>query len=750
MAPKSSTAVVLLLLLLVAGIVTWYFVAGPGHRQAPPAPAPAPAPEPGCQDLGSVDFNVTTKGPDVRADDKLDCCKLCAADSQCKAAVFVPSIPAGSSNCFFKVGDVRSGGTCLAPLCNAMCAPSPSNSCDFPPPGSGPSPPSNCKPVGGGHFDIFTSVCNAAPAASVQDCCNACGSAPSCRAAVFRTESGQSTCSLKSGEDLRTVPCENCTAICKPGADCSTLPPYVESTYAPATPPDGLSDSCKAYLVDRKFYTPDNIADHLSKYQENCLQQWEYPCTPDETARNKYEPPTKPQYGGPDTAALRQRFGNPAVLAPECCGWVPHFNWVVATCEKTAGQGSGQFCSSKGQDLPDACLKDAVQLNYVAAYQYDASKAKFVLMPDSTCGDLSDKGVGGQYPDSGWEKHKSQFTFPGGDWTTKYAPTCAQGKAQEGPRGGTPPAMMFVLSAENFYYGAFYMLLQITLNIGKWGGASTNCWIWEDDPVEGALGWTPGNPASGVINMLVNSNAAQTSGAMPMAYSSGQSNFYKDRFGFYPEFFRKFCQQPENKNVPGCGAGGAEVYWSGGSGGGTRFEQGWKQPYVFVHLIDALGYWTYRFIPDEKGNIPWEGLSQHFAAAEVAAAPTPLLGPTFADAFVQPAKPQQKYAVQLLPALQPDALCARALGEQANWDWASSVLGSITWQLYKNDAEKVPDKLKGAHNLWAYFVDTLQLPRAPTDASLALYPASIMGSPTPPVPTKCNDVQTVTACPCKV
>jgi len=54
MAPKSGTAVVLLLLLLVAGVVTWYFVAGPGHRQAPPAPAPAPAPEPGCQDLGSV------------------------------------------------------------------------------------------------------------------------------------------------------------------------------------------------------------------------------------------------------------------------------------------------------------------------------------------------------------------------------------------------------------------------------------------------------------------------------------------------------------------------------------------------------------------------------------------------------------------------------------------------------------------------------------------------------------------------
>eukprot|EP00971_Amphidinium_carterae_P002767 54539-Amphidinium_carterae.1 len=54
----------------------------------------------------------------------------------------------------------------------------------------------------------------------------------------------------------------------------------------------------------------------------------------------------------------------------------------------------------------------------------------------------------------------------GGDWTTKYAPT---GKGPEGPRGVTPPGAMFVLSADNFYYGGFYMLPQVSLNLDAHG-----------------------------------------------------------------------------------------------------------------------------------------------------------------------------------------------------------------------------------------------------------------------------------------
>merc|ERR1712187_526004 len=118
----------------------------------------------------------------------------------------------------------------------------------------------------------------------------------------------------------------------------------------------------------------------------------------------------------------------------------------------------------------------------------------------------------------------------GGDWTTKYAPWANGKDGAAGPRGVTPPAGMWVLSAENFYYGAFYMLPQLTLNLqGKGNPTGTNCWTWELDPVEGTIGWQPGKPAPGNLNNLYTTGIAQTSGCMPLPYTALQSQGLRHR-----------------------------------------------------------------------------------------------------------------------------------------------------------------------------------------------------------------------------
>ncbi|CAE7706759.1 unnamed protein product [Symbiodinium sp. CCMP2456] len=82
--------------------------------------------------------------------------------------------------------------------------------------------------------------------------------------------------------------------------------------------------------------------------------------------------------------------------------------------------------------------------------------------------------------------------------------------------GVTPPAGLWILSAENFYYGAFYMLSQLGINLeGQGNPTGTNCWMWELDPVEGS----------------------------------------------------------------------------------QRFENLWDEPYVFAVVVDAKGYWVYRWRP---------------------------------------------------------------------------------------------------------------------------------------------------------
>merc|ERR550532_2855391 len=112
------------------------------------------------------------------------------------------------------------------------------------------------------------------------------------------------------------------------------------------------------------------------------------PCAENADMQHKYHP--NPQPGstkGASTESMSCRYGNPALHNTNkggvCCGMKPHFNWVVATCEKDGQGADGQFCAT----IPDCAKSGAPKINYVASYQYDGSQ--FVLMEDSTVGEIS-------------------------------------------------------------------------------------------------------------------------------------------------------------------------------------------------------------------------------------------------------------------------------------------------------------------------------------------------------------------------
>jgi len=270
------------------------------------------------------------------------------------------------------------------------------------------------------------------------------------------------------------------------------------------------------------------------------------------------------------------------------------------------------------------------------------------------------------------------------------------------------------LSAENFYYGAFYMLSQLTLNLqGKGVPTSTNCWVWELDPVEGAGGWNPAGPTPGDLNQLYATSNAQSSGCMPLAYTAGQCQANQESFT-QPEIFGGYCAI--NPDEPGCSPWepGHQVHWSGGSPSTHRFENLWEQPYVFAVVIDADGYWTYRWIPDSDGTTGWPGVSRWRADRVLQSKPRPV---TNADGLKTDVAGDVPEAVILQPSLPPAFACQRASIEAQNWQFGSGALGSMAHEL----GESGPDgQLAGAQNWWAHFANTGQY---------ADYPISIMGVP---------------------
>lgn len=386
-----------------------------------------------------------------------------------------------------------------------------------------------------------------------------------------------------------------------------------------------------------------------------------------------------------------------------CCGVKPHFNWIIGTCEKT--QGEGQFCAH----IPDCAKTGSPKINYLATYQFDGNQ--FVMMDDSTAGDVSGSGVSGNYWEgTGWISQNMTWNWRGGDWTQKYAPW-AKDKGKDGPRGITPPAGLFVLSAENFYYAALYMLSQVNINLeGHGQPTDTNCWLWELDPVEGSVGWhSDGTDGPGNLNMLYGTNNAQVSGCMPLSYTARQTNGLRDEF-YSPEMFQPYCEA--NPETPGCQPGEVKIDWSGGRSGSQRWEQFWDEPYVFAVVLDSKGSWTYRWIPEEDGSTGWPGVSRHSADRTLVKRPRAITDPEGLETDV---RGHVREALILQPGLNSEESCLRSSNEEVNWAFGSEALGSMAFEIGESG---VGGKFEGAQNWWNHFVDTEQMQN---------YPIGIMG-----------------------
>jgi len=352
---------------------------------------------------------------------------------------------------------------------------------------------------------------------------------------------------------------------------------------------------------------------------------------------------------------------------------------------------------------------------------------------------------------TGWEKVKKNFVWPGGDWKTKYAPwTRSDKKGTEGPRGLTPPGALWILSADSFYYGAFYMLTQLTLNLegqGRPTASKTNCWTWELDPAEGAVGWVDitKKDLAGDVNMLYSTSNAQWSTCMGLPWMAKQLNIGKQTVT-YPEYLAERCKKD---NDPECdlkkpGPGPA---WIGGATSSNRFENLADQPYVFAVVMDAQGYWTYRFQPDKDGKTGWEGIEQYKANKVLAAKPKKI---TDKNGLKTDVPGDVKESVILMPGLSNEAACNRAkpeppLDPQHKEDaskFSASALGAMATELGPTGPK---GKFHGAHNFWHHFSTTGQYQD---------YPVSVAGVEKPnPDPTKypCNTKAALGSdCKCKL
>jgi len=501
--------------------------------------------------------------------------------------------------------------------------------------------------------------------------------------------------------------------------DCTSHTHRPSPAPTPPSPSPVLGEFCSEYLKKKQLSSPEALQQILGQ-----------PCSENATSQKLYAPNPAPSVpGASDTTDMACRHGNPFMKGHcnTCCGIRPHFNWIVSTCEET--QGTGQFCAR----LPKCITSKSPQtpaINYVAAYQYDGEK--FVLMDESSVGELSEAGIAGSFAQrTGWEAHKDKKRWVGGDWTTKYAPW---GEGPKGPRGITPPAGLWVLSAENFYYGAFYMLSQLGLNLeGLRQPTGTNCWVWEWDPVEGTMGWSSGKKAPGNVNMMYATDDAQASGCMPVAYSSKQMNGFKQKF-LFPEEFRSFCAaQPE---ATGCQPWKEGIGWSGGASGTHRFENLWNEPYVFAAVVDAKGFWIYRWRPAElRGKTGWPGLERFRAARTLPNRPAAVKDPRGLRTDV-PGDVAE--AVIHQPSLPPEASCLRASIESTNWQFGSNALAAMASELGQHGNA---GRFAGAQNWWTYFKDTQQNQG---------YPLSIAGVERSSMAEDltCNTAQTAT-CTCR-
>jgi hypothetical protein len=169
--------------------------------------------------------------------------------------------------------------------------------------------------------------------------------------------------------------------------------------------------------------------------------------------------PSATPYGGIDVSGLGCR----ASVSEDCCGVVPRFNWVLAACHSDPSKRISMACNHTNGNTSVA------EIYYIGAYQWNRDSNGWVIDPSSSftaqnSGDVLD-----------FESLNLTLMTPSDrqDWDLKYGPTTAN----QGTNGLGPPAMMFVLSAKQLNWIAFFALNQVSSNRGPGGERfPDNCW----------------------------------------------------------------------------------------------------------------------------------------------------------------------------------------------------------------------------------------------------------------------------------
>jgi hypothetical protein len=307
----------------------------------------------------------------------------------------------------------------------------------------------------------------------------------------------------------------------------------------------------------------------------------------------------------------------PCCCPKQGCSAEPLFNWVVGVCRgagcacsnfsaPSCGAGSGKCSAACSGPRVPCCFDNDVtplvpfyeegshaRVNYIAAYQFNASTARWDISAESSFNtdgrfpafDLM-RPFGGLDPAQAWLAPQ-----PGGSvfWSAGYYPA--------GVRGLGPPGALFVLSTEDWFGATWYMLNQLTLDRGPAfafpaegcaGGVNDNCWAagnaGEMDFLEPA--WN--SPAAALLNYTA---AFATSANQVGRCFTGGVNTGGFRSSNYV--------LTEASPLAGAAA---------------------PEPIVYVAVVDAVGNWVYR-IPAARVDALWPGLGRTTAAASLPAAP---------------------------------------------------------------------------------------------------------------------------------
>lgn len=283
------------------------------------------------------------------------------------------------------------------------------------------------------------------------------------------------------------------------------------------------------------------------------------------------------------------------------------FNWVLSTCrgKGATNQGCPPDFHSPSESVKNA--KDAgteLIVNYVAAYQYDPGTKSWRLQPDSSFNtngsmpacDVTKQNCGAASPDGNW----LPGPLPGGAafWRWGFYPAGSRGvgpgvKRELGMASNDTTAMAFVLSADQAFNFAFYIMNQATLDRGP-----ANAYPKEECPMGNANCWATDN--SGEWDLL-------ESGWTGVDYAGNQD---------YDLLYATLNNQGA---VGRCLFPSAGVKGEGTGGfGSCKVTRGTKSgqvsPRLFVGIIDKVGTYVYS-MPAGKDDTHWQGLTRTTAAS---------------------------------------------------------------------------------------------------------------------------------------